>query len=138
MKIEFTKEQYHALLKLVYCWNVLINDVREPSLRIEYIDNMCSYIYSYAKQFWYEDLVECDEDKYYVGEKLMFDEEISGFEEYYHKNSIYLPSNLASRDIEEEYWYFDFEEHSKKYIDILNLYIEEFEENWLNNLRLVK
>jgi hypothetical protein len=56
MRIDFTKEQYETLLKLVYCWAFMINWPRNKSV-LE-VDALCDYIFSKAKNFWLDKYVE--------------------------------------------------------------------------------
>lgn len=140
MQIEFTKEQYKNLLKLVYCWDMMINWVRLHDDRIVKIDNLCSHIFSKAKDFWCEDLVDYDEENnmYYWGRELDEDEEVSDYIDTYDNNSEAFWDNLIEMLVER-----DLSENNpllkinKKTIDKLyNLYWEEFVENWIKNLRI--
>jgi len=60
-KIEFTKEQFEALLKLVYLGNWLANANRDGSNEnphLEEYEKIENYIFSFAKQFGFDEYVD--------------------------------------------------------------------------------
>ncbi len=64
MKIEFTKEQFENLLKVVYLGNWMANAIHngsEEDPRHEELENIENYIFSFAKEFGFEKYVD-DED----------------------------------------------------------------------------
>lgn len=146
MQIEFSKEQYKSLLKLVYCWNYMINWPRLYEDRILDIDNLCSHIYSKAKDFWCEDKVEyLTDDKIFEHSKeLQDDQEINNFIDYYDEDKEddffweSLIEMLVDRDLKEKFknpllnnvWEYVYK--------LTDSYWEEFSKNWINNLRLDK
>ncbi len=144
MQIEFTKEQYESLLKLIYCWDMMINWPRLFQDRILDFDNLCSYIYSKAKDFWLENHVEYWEDKniYIASNELEYNEEINSYIEIYDEDNDNFWENLidmlAERDFEEKNTNPLFEKNDKIFEKIIDSYDEEFTKNWIKNLRLDK
>lgn len=142
MQIEFTKEQYKALLKLTYCWDMMINWPRLHDDRIIDIEDLCSYIYSKAKDFGYEDYVDYskENDRYYCGRKLDEDEDISDYiETYDNDNEVFwedLIDMLVKRDIEEKFKNPLLNNISEFRDKLDDFYSEEFSKNWISNLRV--
>ncbi len=60
MQIEFTKQQFKNLLKLIYLGEWMTNAHRTDD-RIKKYEDMLNYIFSYAKKFGFEKYVD-DED----------------------------------------------------------------------------
>ncbi|MCX5811916.1 MAG: hypothetical protein NT178_05145 [Proteobacteria bacterium] len=143
MKINFTKEQYKTLLKIVYMGNGIVNAVDESE------DNeftaMEEYIFSFAKNVGLEHLVEYDETEkiYYPSEKLEEDEEIIEYIQSYDDNIFWekLIFNLARRDMENEYGRKPVEKMSEeesfvKGQPFAQKYEKEFSKNGLKNLKI--
>ncbi len=144
MQIEFTKEQYGNLLKLVYCWNMMINWPRLYEDRIKEIDDISSYFYSKAKDFWCEDSVDYweKEKKYVASREIESDDEISDYMTNYDENNDTfwetLTALLAQRDYDDKYKNPLFEKNYEILDKIFDFYEKEFEKNWIKNLKLDK
>lgn len=59
MEIKFTKEQYEALIKMLYLGNCMINGVRVD--RIKEFDDIENYLFSFAGDFGLENHVDFDQ-----------------------------------------------------------------------------
>ena len=142
MKIEFTKEQYKALLKLIYCWDMMINWTRLHEDRILEIDNLCSYIYSKSIDFWCENLVDYYEEKniYIPSRELEENDEINDYiDTYDHDSEVFwedLIDMLVDRDLKEKNPLIAKKDKNIK--DLLDFYWEEFHKNWIKNLKIIK
>lgn len=140
MKIEFTKEQYKSLLKLIYCWNVMINWPRLHEDRIIDIYNLCSHIYSKSKEFWFEGLTEYWEEENIHTESALLDsdDKIGEYINYYNDDIFWntLVDWLVDRDLEEksEKESDDVEEKVEK---LSEYYWEEFNKNAIKNLKVI-
>ena len=62
MELKCTKEEFKALLDLVYAGNLLINGMREVDERILPHSEMEQKIFAMAKEFGYEELIEFDNE----------------------------------------------------------------------------
>jgi hypothetical protein len=138
MQIEFTKEQYLDLLKLVYCGDTMIN-WSSKNRNIE-IDELTNHIYSFAKDFWCERYVKDDKEDniYTASNELEENEEINSYIEAYNTDKddeVFweeLIQALAERDIEEK------NKNPMKLETLTELYDQEFVKNGVKNLRVVK
>lgn len=138
MQIDFTKEQYLDLLKLVYCGDTMIN-WSNKNRNIE-IDELTSYIYSFAKGFWCERYVNHNkDDKIYTASlELEENEEVNSYVEAYNTDKDdeafweELIQALAERDIEEK------NKNPKELETLAEFYDQEFVKNGVKNLRVVK
>lgn len=146
MKINITKKQYKTLIKLIHLGTWMANAHRTDD-RIEEFDELEQYILSFCKDFGMDDSVEYAEDLkmfFLTGEFL--DE--SGVEELideYDNDTFWeeLIHRMAERDLIEKYGEdtvrkMELEERLDKEWPFLNVYEEEFDENGLKNLRLIK
>lgn len=144
MKINFTKQQYELLLKIVYMGNGMINSVADESEENEF-DDLEGYIYSFAKDFDLETYVEYDkEDKtYYPSQKLEEDEAVLDYIQRYDDNTFWdkLLFNLVRRDMDKAYGEdtvekMSEEEYVAKEKSFFEKYEKEFAKNSLNNLTI--
>ncbi|KZL91917.1 hypothetical protein [Clostridium magnum] len=62
MKIDFSREQYRALIKLIYAGNILMNSFREKEEINKEYEELEYYVYSFAKQFNCETFIEYDNE----------------------------------------------------------------------------
>jgi len=143
MSIEFTERQFRTLIKVIY-WAEWLknNDKMEEEFDQEgkEVFDLEQYIFSYAKQFGCNDLIN---PKTIEGEYMPTNEledqamdAILEFEDYVFWGE--LAERLAQRDLEE----LPEDERSPvmEYIqaeEIADRYIEEFEVSGLTNLRLI-
>lgn len=143
MKINFTKKQFKTLIDLVYTGEMIINGNRIPDKVIEEYDELQQYIYSFAKEMGYEDLIEYNKEYNGYYETRKYDESgIYDFIVEYDNNVFWdeLASNLAKRDIANKYRdEIDNMEHEDVVTAIWTRedeYSEEFSENGLLNLKV--
>ncbi len=145
MNIEFTKEQYEQLIKVVYLGNWMANADRTDDAIAEYED-IQEYILSHAKDFGVEHLAETDEEsegQFFPSRELESDENVERVIEEYDDDAFWeelierltikeifsLVSEDALKEMKEE----DFVE---LYESVREKYEEEFEESGLMNLDL--
>ncbi|ADL53317.1 hypothetical protein [Clostridium cellulovorans] len=58
MKINITKNQYRKLIDVIYVGNMMINGIRNADKQIKEYEDLEQYIYSFAKDFGFEDLIQ--------------------------------------------------------------------------------
>jgi len=107
MEIEFTKEQYDSLIKLVYLGNWMINSIRDGGKEIKKYDEIEQYIYSFAKEFGFENLIEYDAQirQYFPTWELDDNPEVEPYRQDY-ENEVFwdeLTDRLARRDFIKKY-----------------------------------
>lgn len=141
MQIEFTKEQYESLLKLVYCWNLMINWSRLPEDRIAEYDNLCSHIYSKAKDTWFDNLTQYwEEEKKYIASNLLeTDDDVEQYIKTYNDDIFWntLVDGLVDRDLDDKSW--KKTDNIEEDIDQLSEYYwEEFSKNSIKNLKIIE
>jgi hypothetical protein len=143
MKINFTKEQYETLIKIVYMGNGMVNTADESENNK--FTALEEYIFSFAKNFGLEHLVEYGETEktYYPSEKLEEDEEIIEYIQNYDDNIFWekLTFNLARRDMENKYGRETVDKMSEeesfiKGQSFAQKYEKEFSKNGLKNLKI--
>jgi len=146
MKINFTKEQYELLLKIVYMGNGMINSVADESEENEF-DDLEGYIFSFAKDFDLGRYVEYDkEDKaYYPSQELEEDETVIDYIQRYDDNIFWdkLLFNLIRRDMAKEHGEDAVEKMSEdeyllKEKPFVEKYVKEFGKNGLMSLTIKK
>lgn len=150
-KIEFSKKQFLTLLKIIYLGNWLANAHRTGEYHDKHIkeyEDMEDYIFSFAKQFGYEEYIDDDDSdkgKYYPNRK--FDEEINLYEliQEYDEESFWeeLPERLGQRDFHMKYTTEEItkmtqEEKFLKFYECVDEWIGELNENGLENIGLTK
>ncbi len=134
MQIDFTKEQYLDLLKLVYCGDTMINWANKN------IDMLANYIYSFAKDFWCERYISHnkDDNTYNPSLELEENEEVNSYIEAYNTDRDdeafweELINVLSQRDLE---WKHKNPQDLEKIVDF---YDQEFVKNGVKNLKVVK
>jgi len=147
MKIDFTKEQYEALIKTVYMGSGMVRSAQEGPEGEEGFFTIDEYLYSHAKDFGLEQYVEYDKDEntYYPSQLLEEDEKIINHILRYNDFTFWdqLIFNLAMRDIIKKYGEKTFEKMSEEDIaakekPLAEKYEREFEKNGLKNLAIVR
>ncbi|MDR0936020.1 MAG: hypothetical protein LBM98_04985 [Oscillospiraceae bacterium] len=138
MKLELTKNEYRRLLDLVYAGNWVLNSIYDEETRIADFDDVESKVFSYAKAAGFPRHSELDDDGVTV---LPSDAYIQGgiqdaIREY--EDTVFyeiLAEELARRDM-------NFAPISNANVDELaeriDSYIDEFEENGIRNIGVVK
>ncbi|OLS01858.1 hypothetical protein [Tissierella creatinophila] len=141
MKINFTKKQFRILLDLLFAGEYVINGHRVPDEIIKEYEDIKQYVYSFAKQFGYEDLIEFDKEFNMFFETRKHDESKINELISEYDNEVFwdeLSSNLAKRDISKEYIGekkdINHEELMRKIWSREEEYNEEFYENGLDNV----
>lgn len=138
MNIELTDKQFRLLMDLVYAGEHVINSNREET--IKQYEDILQVIYSKAKDFGCEDLVEYHkEDNMYYERRKFEDNVLNNFIEEYDTTTLYetLSFELAKRDYLNEIddKNSDSEEERIGYIlDLQDEYLQEFEDSGVNNI----
>jgi hypothetical protein len=106
MKINFTKSEFRALLDLIYLgdWVLTAHDV-EPDTKKSRHQEIVQKIYSYAKDFGFDNLIKHDHGRDSYSETLEFEEgDVREFLNDFEENNFWesLISNLAERDFHKE------------------------------------
>ena len=107
MKINFTKKQFEALLKVVYMGNWMANahrTDREGDERIEKYDESEKYLLSFAKEFDLEKYVDDEDGEVYPSRELEEDE-ADGLIDEYNEEEFWeeLVDRFAKRDFVQKY-----------------------------------
>lgn len=148
MKIHFTKKEFRLLLDYIAIgqWVMHAYDTTAGEQATEH-DQLEQKILALAKDFGWEKLVQYDSSgkKYYPTREYEMAEEVTTFLEEYDDEVFWdeLCSRLASRDLlqergREELEKLEFTEQLSLEDEISEKYREEFVNNGLKNLALVK
>ena len=141
MKIEFTQEQYEALLKIVYLGNWMASSTKETPER-EY-ENIEQYILSFAKDFNLEKFVGFDQKQksYYPSEEFENSTDVVQLIDAYDEYQVWeaLVLSHSHRDIVKKYGEKKVEEMSdeellEKEYPLIQKYEDEFREHGFDNL----
>ncbi|OPJ57801.1 hypothetical protein [Clostridium oryzae] len=101
MKINFTKKQYRKLLDLIYAGEMVVNSVRDSEEKLTEYEELEQYMYSFAKDFGFDDLFkyDVDLDSYMLTEKYE-DEDIFKYINDYDNYVFWqqLAARLSTRD----------------------------------------
>ena len=141
MKIEFTKEQYEQLMKLVHVGNYIINGMRDEEEEIVQYNEIENYINQHAKDFGLNNLVEEEDGKFYPSQELLDSEELETYMEE-HNDEIFwdeLADRLAVKAILDGYDEEALEKMTSEEQFFLRMYVSEqfegeFEEAGLDNV----
>jgi len=134
MEIKFTKEQYENLMKLCYLGNWMANaihvgNVEDP--KIKKFDDIEQYIYSFAKEFGFGDLVEYDKKykEYFPTREFDEDPELEEIRNNYEGEAFWdeLHYQLSERDFLK---FYDMDEITKMDIYERIKKEEPFREKW--------
>lgn len=143
MKIEFTKEQFESLMKLVYLGNWMANANRTDDTIKKYAD-LENYVFSCAKNFGLEKYVD-DEDakdgKFYPTRFFEEETDVDEIRSEYDEDTFWteLPDRLGERDFFVKYSKEDREKMTQderflKMQDCIIKWEEELENNGIKNL----
>jgi len=150
-KIELTKEQFKALLKLVYLGNWLANANRDGSPenpRLKEYEAIENYIFSFAKEFGFGEYVDDEEagkSKFYP--TRMFEEEtdIQKLIEEYDEETFWdeLIDRLGDRDFFRHYSKDEIkkmtqEERFEKLYEFIDKWADEINERGIERLKIDK
>ncbi|MGD6818371.1 hypothetical protein [Metabacillus sp. 84] len=140
MKINFTKQQYHTLLKMLYL-STWVGAREEHEDEAEEFFDLENYVLSFAKSYGVEHLVDYDslEDKYYASRQL--DEELEDIIADYEEEVFWdkLCALLARRDLMKEETVvntYSPEQRFERLMEIEEKYHQYFEEFGLEKLNI--
>lgn len=142
MDIKFSKEQYEALIKLVYLGEWVANSARTDDVITDFDELLC-YVLSQAKEAGHDIYVQYDDKlkKYFPSQKL--EEDLDSFIEEYNTWNFWedLVYRMAERDLVGKYGReavtkMSFEQRMEKEQPFLDKYYEEFEKNGIENLKM--
>lgn len=144
MKIEFTKDQYESLIKLVYLGNWMINAIRVDD-RIKKFDDLEQYIYSSAKEIGLDKYIEYDTKlkKFFPTKDFEENSEVSQYMDEYDNEAFWdgLVDRLARRDFIREYREeairkMSWQDRMEKESPFIEKYEEEFEKYGIDRLEI--
>ncbi|MFH1956214.1 MAG: hypothetical protein ABIJ28_01010 [Patescibacteria group bacterium] len=134
MKIEFTKEQYEKLIKLVYLGNWMANANRTDD-RLKDYEDLEEYILSFAKDFGFDKYVDDEEmngRKFFPTRYLEEETDIRGIIEEYDEDAFWdeIIDRLGERDFyrkysKEEIEKMSHDERFEKLCECIDEYSEE-------------
>lgn len=145
MRINFTKKQFEALIKIVYMGNSMVETADDESEENQF-DELEEYVFSFAGNFGLDDYVVYDkQDKaYYPSQRLEEDPEVTGHIHRYDDYTFWekLIFNLAHRDMADQYGEgvvegMKEEERFVKAQPFAQKYEREFAKSGLKNLKIV-
>lgn len=144
MKIKFSKEQFKALLELVYLGEYMVNGIRSPGEYLARFDELQQYVYSMAARFGIADVAEFDDRfrKYFPSDS--FDEAMQEPVGAYDNEAFWeeLIHRLAERDFAEQYGdaaqHFVPEDRFARFSPLIERYEEEPEKHGIDRLRTVE
>jgi len=145
MKIEFNKEQFENLMKLVYLGNWMANANRTDD-RIEKYEDLESYVFSFAKNFGLEEYVDDEsvgDGKFYPTRFFEEETDINELHDEYDDETFWteLSDHLGERDFMRKYSKDDWdkmtqEERFLKRQECEIGWEEEFEKNGIERLEI--
>lgn len=142
MKIFFTKKQYEALIKLAYLGDWMANSCKTGNERDMEIEEVEQYIYSFAKDFGTENMLEHGE-RGTIYPTTAFEEKLDTYIDEYDDENFWdeLIHTLATRDFVEHYGKdvvaaMEMSERFEKEEPFIQKYEDEFYENGIQKLRL--
>ncbi|MFN3740604.1 MAG: hypothetical protein ACK4TF_08040 [Thermodesulfovibrionales bacterium] len=146
MKINFTKKQFQSLIKLIHLGNWMAN-VHRIDETIEEFNELEQYILSFGKDFGMEDHIEYDEGlkQFFLTQEYIENSGLEDLIDSYNDEIFWveLVTRLSERDVIEKYGIKEAknmgpEELISKKLPFWEIYEKEFEENGLQNLRIIK
>jgi hypothetical protein len=145
MNITGTKEEFKTLLELIYAGNILVNGMRSKEERVQEYAQMEQQVFAMAKDFELEGMVAYSEEFQEYMPTAEYEEE--GIDEYIDAYDTHvfweeLVMRLARRDALNYAGDIDQtitkQKLSEMQMQLEEKYEEEFEENGLANLKLIK
>lgn len=147
MKINITKKQYWDLMRGMYMADWMANAICEGDMKEDDgIKEARNYIFSFAKEFGYEDFAEYSEDMgaYYATIDMDDEPTTRGLIERFEKHSAWdeLIAWLGERDFfrkytQEEIEKMTQEEYFMKRMDCDIVWEQEFEEHGIDRMEIV-
>lgn len=144
VKIEFSKEQFRALLELVYLGEYMVNGIRIPGEYIARFDELQQYVCSLAARFGIADVAEFDDGLRKHFPSNSFDEAMQEYIGAYDNETFWeeLIHRLAERDFAEQYGdaaqHFVPEDRFARISPLIERYEEEAEKHGIDRLRTVE
>lgn len=138
MQLEFSRVQYRELVKLVYLGSWMMNSYRKASERIDSVEEIEQFVYSHAKQFESEDLVQFDAQygDYDVTQEL--EDQLFQHIDAYDEDTFWaeLAERLAVREIARKAGPVQqlTDSQVERRYEIEEQYYREFEKNGLKNI----
>lgn len=144
MKINLTKKQYALLIKMLYLGDWMINAIKVEDERNKEVDELHSYILSFAKEYGMENMADKNEGGFFPSGAMDEDELVEESRENYNGEIFWeeLIDRLAERDFRRKYSgkeiqaMKDWIERAGHKDEFTEKYAEEFEENGLNRLEI--
>ena len=146
MTLELTSKQYETLLKLAYLGDWMVNGIRTEDERVPEFADLMQRLYACAQESQCESLVEFDKklNRFFPTAELEEHEEIKVLREAYDDEIFWdeLIDKLSLRDfmaaqkaalLSSSLPY----DAAKMRSDIIKKYVEEFEKNGVENLKVV-
>ena len=147
MQIEFTKEQFENLMKLVYLGNWMANAHRTDDI-IEKYEDLESYVFSFAKDFGLEKYVDdedADKGKFFPTRFFEEKTDINELHDEYDDENFWteLPDRLGERDFfrkypQKEREKMTQEERFLKMQECIIKWEDELEDNGIERLEIKK
>lgn len=144
MKIFFTKKQYETLIEMAYLGSWLANACKTGDDRDMAIEEIEQYIFSFASDFGMEDLLERSESGSIYPTRT-FEEDLGAYIDDYNDENFWdeLLHRLARRDFIEHFGEdvvsdMEMSELFEKEEPFIQKYDDEFYENGIQNLRLIR
>ena len=145
MEIKCTKEEFKALLDLVYAGNLLINGMREVSERIAPHAEMEQKIFAMAKDFGFEELIEFDEEfNEYMPTRAYENSEVNDYIDAYEDKVFWeelvvrMARRQALNELGDENPDMTNAELRQRQIELEEYYEDEFIENGIYHLKWIK
>lgn len=145
MEIKCTKEEFKALLDLVYAGNLLINGMREVDERIAPHSEMEQKIFAMAKEFGYEELIELDEEfNEYMPTRAYENSEVNDYIDAYEDKVFWeelvvrMARRQALNELGDENPDMTSAELRQRQIELEEYYEDEFIENGMYHLKWIK
>jgi len=143
--IEFTNEQYLALMKAVYLGNWVANAYRTEEMKEEY-EKIEDYIFSFAQKFGLDQFVDHEEtDRYYPTRAFEEETDVHVLHNEYDEETVWdeLAEWLGERDFFERYSEAEIEAMSRderfiKRSECVDVYHEEFGKHGMERVRIAK
>lgn len=145
MEIKCTKEEFKALLDLVYAGNLLVNGMRDVEERIAPHADIEQKIFAMAKDFGFEECVEFDEEfKEYMPTRAYENSEINDYVDAYEDKVFWeelvvrMARRQALNELGDENPDMTNAELRERQIELEEYYEDEFIENGIYHLKWIK
>jgi len=145
--IEFTHEQYLALMKVVYLGNWVANAYRTEKMKKDY-EAIDDYIFSFAPKFGlsrFMDHEATDGDRYFPTRAFEEETDVHELHDEYDEETVWdeLAQWLGERDLFERYSEAEInamsrEEYFRNKAECVAVYEKEFEKHGMERVRIAK